>query len=103
MSVQNVVDIRSRVPSVFRKGGFYLQNLTVLLWTYLEAAKTEINDADLASAALRIRNSVLGQTTESQIRAAARAYTSEMKKTGWVPLYSQPGALFVAVSNWTKA
>jgi hypothetical protein len=97
----NVVDIRSRVPTVFEKTGIYLQNLTMPSLTFLDAAK--VLNSSLGSVAAEIRQSIAAQTTEAQIRALYRLAIPYVKQNGRSPLFGSPGSNIVPISNWSKA
>ncbi|KAH7311631.1 hypothetical protein B0I35DRAFT_411803 [Stachybotrys elegans] len=97
----NVVDLRSRVPSVFDKAGVYLQNLSALSLTFLNASA--IFRDPLGSVATAIRQSVAAQATEAQARAVYRLAIPLVKRNKRAPLISDADADLFIVTNWSKA
>jgi hypothetical protein len=63
----NVVDMRSRLPSVFDPTAVYLQNLTAIALSFLDAAT--VSTRGLGDVAAHLRTSITHQTTEPQLKA----------------------------------
>lgn len=97
----NVVDIRSRVPTVFDKLGIYLQNLTMPSLTFFDAAS--VSNSPLGAVATEIRQSIAAQTTEAQIRAVYRLSVPYVEQTGRPPMFGSPNSNLIPISNWSKA
>jgi hypothetical protein len=101
VALLNVVDIRGRLPSIFKPGGVYLQNLTMPSMTFLPASQAL--RGPLGSVASEVRRSISMQTTEAQIRAIYRRAIPYTKSKGRPPLFGEPNMLLIPISNWTKA
>ncbi|KAH8898026.1 hypothetical protein GQ53DRAFT_742809 [Thozetella sp. PMI_491] len=101
VALLNVVDIRSRVPSVLKPEAVYLQNLTMPSMTFVSAR--QLVHGPLGAVASEVRRSISMQTTEAQIRAIYRRAMPYVKSKGRPPVFGDPNMLLVPISNWTKA
>lgn len=101
VTLLNVVDLRSRVPSVFEKDKIYLQNLSMPSITFLNSSS--MLSGSLGALALEVRQSISLQTTEAQISAIYRISMPHVKSKGNAPLFGEPNAVLLPVSNWSKA
>jgi hypothetical protein len=101
VTLLNVVDMRSRLPSIYERGGAYVQNLTIPSFTFLNGPDVVSNP--LGILASEVRQSIVQQATAPQIKAFIRASAHSLKVNGRQPMYSEPEALLVTISNWSKA
>jgi hypothetical protein len=101
VTVLNVVDLRSRVPSVFKRTGIYLQNLTMPSLAFLDTSK--VLASPLGAVAAEIRQSLSAQTTEPQVRAIYRLAIPHVKRNGRAPPFGDRNSNLVPISNWSKA
>ncbi|KFA56601.1 hypothetical protein S40293_01193 [Stachybotrys chartarum IBT 40293] len=101
VTLLNVVDIRSRLPSVFEKPGVYLQNLTMPSFVFLESSV--IKNSALGLLASHVCNSIVSQTTEAQTRAIYSLAIPHVKQGNRAPVFGDANSSLVPISNWAKA
>lgn len=101
VALSNIVDIRSRILSVFKPNGVYIQNLFMPSMTLLPSRQILVKP--LGIIASEVRRSLSLQTTDAQIRALYRHVIPHLKKKGFPPLFCDPDMLVVSISNWSKA
>ena len=98
MTALHAMNARFRLPSLSRAPGVYLQNMVVPACTYLSA---EVAAGPLGAIALSNRQHLAEEATEAQVLASLREqyHTKDPSKL----LYSDPDALVMPFTNWTKA
>ena len=99
----NALDMRSRLDNIVAsKGGSYLQNLVMPCFTFFPA--TEISDpTSFGQTALRFRQSIIEQSTDTQLRSFMRVLKTSYGSTGFPPFFGSSDAALIGFSNWAKA
>ncbi|ORY67137.1 uncharacterized protein BCR38DRAFT_364385, partial [Pseudomassariella vexata] len=101
LTVYNVIEVRSRLKSVFAEGSAYVQNLAFGAVTLLSAS--EASNLSLGVIAAKIRESIATQSTEAQLMAFIHLMRQELDRTGKFLVVSEPDAMMVVFTNWQKA
>lgn len=101
MVVMNVFELRKRLGTVFDSTAAIVQNAFFVLTTILTAR--EAQDMPLGQIALRLRASLVEQTTEAQVRALVREQRASMQKAGRPVLFAEPDSILLPFSNWNRA
>lgn len=111
LAIGNSVDIRGKVPAVFRAGGAYAQNLSTLSFAFFGRTDGDrpgsgdglLDRLSLGAMAYRIRRSLIDQTSEAETRATYRAIVRYYQRHKRLPLFGDADATPMLVANWTKA
>lgn len=99
-SVGSSFDIRGRLAILDAARGFYVHNLVLPAFGLL--TDWDAQQASLGDVALKLRQGLMQQVTDPQIRAYFREWRgANLPLTG--PLYGDPTANFVGLHNWTRA
>ncbi|KAK1595395.1 uncharacterized protein LY79DRAFT_657922 [Colletotrichum navitas] len=98
--LMSAVDIRSRLQKLFKPHTVYAQNLLAFSYTFVPLA--DVLMAPLSLFARQIRESLMRQTSESQIYAAVRRNLWSISTIGRMPLYADPDSVLVVLSNLAK-
>ncbi|KAK2753455.1 hypothetical protein FQN54_007845 [Arachnomyces sp. PD_36] len=101
-SVINIFDLRSRLDDTRtqQEQGTYLQNLLLRTCAPMESSSSSLS---LGQVALRVRQAIVQQTTDTQIRSDLKLVRG-LSVAGFPPLFgSSPFASFMGCSNWEKA
>jgi hypothetical protein len=99
--ILNVLNLRGRLPSIFKAQGMYVQNLAFNSNTLLSVQ--DVLNASVGFIAGMVRKSLMEQSTQSQLHAIVRESHTAYNSTGNPPLFGEPNALLIVVSNWDKA
>lgn len=100
--IMNVLNIRGRLKGVLDQAGdVFIQNLGVNSMALLSAS--EAASSSLGSIATGVRQALVQQTTEPQIRAIIKASRAAYASTGYAPLFGDPTARLIVISNWEKS
>lgn len=99
-AIYNVFDMRSRLGGTFRSDVVYLQNAILPSVSILSSQEAQ---ESVGRIALRIRQSVVEQTTETQVRRLMRIARGWFASLGSMPLFAGWDTRVVACTNWTKA
>lgn len=97
----NVFDLRGRLIDTFTRGGSYLQNLIAPASVFLPAA--EASTLSFGEIALRLRQAVAVQATDTQARSLMRIAKASYASTGTMPLFGSSDSMIIACTNWSKA
>lgn len=97
----NVFDLRSRLNNTFTRGGSYLQNLILPASVFLPAA--EVSTSSFGQIALRLRQAIVEQTTDTQARSLMKAMKASYASIGLMPLFGSSDSMVIACTNWSKA
>lgn len=103
LTVLNVFELRSRFPAsnIFDTSKFaHVQNAFFVLTCILSGQ--EARKLSLGQVALRMRQALVEQTAEPQIRALVRDARASLKTTGRPALYAEKNSMLMPVSNWSK-
>ncbi|KAK2008698.1 hypothetical protein LZ32DRAFT_507953, partial [Colletotrichum eremochloae] len=98
--LMSAVDIRSRLRKLFKPRTIYAQNLLTFSYTFVPLG--DVLMSPLSRFARQVRESLMRQTSESQIYAAVRRNLQAISKTGRMPLYADPDSILVVLSNLAK-
>ena len=79
----------------------YVQNAFFVLCTIFSVR--ELQALPIGQIALRIRASLVEQTTEPQVRALVREQKAAIQATGRPVLFAEADSVLMPVSNWSKA
>ncbi|KAK3940297.1 hypothetical protein QBC46DRAFT_385795 [Diplogelasinospora grovesii] len=102
MAVMNVFELRGRLKNCFDLSGYaYVQNAFFTLNTILTAR--DAREQGIGQIALRLRNTLVEQTTEPQIRALVREQRASLTESGRPTLFAEPDSILVPFTNWNKA
>lgn len=101
VSVMNVFEVRSRLPSIFKAGAVYIGNFVFPSWTLFTAG--ELLTQPLGKLALKLRTNLAAQITEGQVRGMLRTMRETMASAGRPALVLQPRSIMMTFSSWTKA
>lgn len=99
-AIYNVFDLRSRLRSAFDRDAVYLQNAILPSVSILSAQETH---KPVGQIALRVRQSIVEQTSETQIRRLMRIAREWFTTIGSMPLFAKWDTRIVACTNWTRA
>ncbi|CRK18324.1 hypothetical protein BN1723_002461 [Verticillium longisporum] len=94
--VMNVADLRGRVPGLFKPGHAYVQNTLTQTLTIFSAE--DVKSLGLGRRALRVRQSIVEQTTPAQCAAYAR-----LTRKISIPLFGEASGTLGSMTNWGKA
>ncbi|KAI9368158.1 hypothetical protein BJX61DRAFT_550644 [Aspergillus egyptiacus] len=97
----NVFDMRRRLDSVLVPGGIYVQNLILPASVLLSAG--EMASSSLGQIALKLRQAIVEQATDTQARRLMRVIRSSIASSGLMPLFGDAAARVIACTNWSKA
>ncbi|KAH7309894.1 hypothetical protein B0I35DRAFT_379559 [Stachybotrys elegans] len=101
MSINNAFDSRSRLPSRFlAPDSVFLQNM--ILPTTSVLSREETREASLGIMALRVRESILEQTSTSQVARIVRITNRWVSSVGAWPMFGFWNTRLVTWTNWTK-
>ncbi|KAM0530012.1 hypothetical protein ACHAPS_000651 [Verticillium nonalfalfae] len=95
-TVLNAADLQGRVPGLFKPGHAYVQNTLMLTCTMFSAE--DAKSLDLGRRALRVRQSIVQQTTPAQCAAFAR-----LSRKHSIPLFGEASGTMGTMTNWGKA
>lgn len=98
--LMSAVDIRSRLPSLFKPRTVYAQNLLAFSFTFVPLG--DVLRGPLSGFARQIRESLVRQTSEAQIYAGVRRNLRSISASGRMPLYADANSILVVMSNLTK-
>jgi hypothetical protein len=98
--ILNVFDLRSRLPDLFRPGGVYVQNASFPCLTMLPAR--QLLQSPLGVFALYLRQSIVAQVGEGQVRALAWLLRESYDTTNNAPFFGAPDSYPVFFTNWSK-
>lgn len=101
LTVMNVFDMRSRLGSLFDHSTAYVQNAISVATTMFKA--NESQTLSLGQIALRLRSSLVVQTSEPQIKALVREQKASIRDTGRLALFADPHSILLPISNFGKA
>ncbi|KAH8659820.1 hypothetical protein BX600DRAFT_513488 [Xylariales sp. PMI_506] len=104
IALGNTCDIRARLPEVFEKDGAYVQNLVTVAVGRLDRTSV-YPTAPLGAVAAHLRQSLVEQTTESEVRGMFRAVVQSNldKKKKTLAVFADADSTLMGISNWTKA
>lgn len=97
----NVFDLRNRLKDTFTPGGSYLQNLILPASVFLPAA--EVSTTSFVQIALRLRQAIVEQATDTQARSLMKLMKASSASTGLMPLFGSSDSMIIACTNWSKA
>lgn len=103
MTLSNVVELRSRLPSVFSRPAndeVYVQNITARTHVFLSAA--ECAGLSLGETALKVREAISLQAAEPQVRAQVREQRRARAAGESFMLFGDPDAVMLFLTNQTK-
>ncbi|KAK4464719.1 hypothetical protein QBC42DRAFT_196226 [Cladorrhinum samala] len=104
LAVLNVFELRSRFPTsnIFDTSKFaHVQNAFFILVCIFSGQQAR--GLPLGQVALRMRQALLEQTTEPQVRAVIRDARASLKATGRPTVYAEKNSMLMPVTNWSKA
>jgi hypothetical protein len=99
--ILNVLNMRGRLNSVCKSDETFIQNLTANANTLLSAKEVEVGS--VGSVAAKLRSTLTRQITEPQVRAIIKESRAAYASTGNPPMFGDPTARLVVVTNWHKA
>lgn len=99
--IMNNIDIRSRLDKTFSSGASYLGNLYFPASTLFLAG--EVLKVSFGQMALRLRQAIVEQSSDTQIRSLVRTTKSSYESTGHLPLFGNADTMVMVSSNWSKA
>lgn len=97
----NVFDLRSRLNNIFARGGSYLQNLILPASVFLPVG--EVSTTSFGEIALRLRQAIVAQATDTQARSLMRVMKASYASTGLMPLFGSSDSMIITCTNWSKA
>ncbi|KAK4220851.1 putative lysr family regulatory protein [Podospora fimiseda] len=103
LTVLNVFELRSRFPKskIFDTSKFaYVQNAFFVLTCILSGQ--EARKLSLGETALRVRQTVVEQTPEPQVRALTREFRTSLTKTGRPVVFAETNSILAPMTNWSK-
>lgn len=92
-------NLRGRLSDTLSAEGLYLQNLLSSVNTVLSPAET--SSSTLGQIALRVRESVAEQTTDTQSRSIVRLWRA-WASIGVPPPFGSSNTMIIGSTNWTK-
>lgn len=101
IAVMNVFELRSRLKKTFDSSSAHVQNAFFVLTTILTGQETR--NLPVGQLALRLRSSLMDQTTETQVRALIREQRASMKKHDRPVLFAKRNSILLPMSDWSKA
>ncbi|KAK4222512.1 putative lysr family regulatory protein [Podospora fimiseda] len=104
LAVLNVFELRGRFPNsnIFDTSKFaHVQNAFFVLTCILSGQ--EARKLSLGQTALRMRETVVEQTSELQVRALTREHRAALEKTGRPVVFAETNSVLAPMSNWSKA
>ncbi|KAH7094420.1 hypothetical protein FB567DRAFT_3133 [Paraphoma chrysanthemicola] len=99
----HALNARFRFKTLIDAPGIYMQNLAVAAFAFIPA---DVARGPLGPIALANREHLMAQATEPQIRASLRELRQQAGNGPVDPatmLYSDPNAVLMPLTNWTKA
>lgn len=106
LAVLNIYELRRRLSNVFDVTRYsYVQNATLPAYTLMSARKVlqgSFFGERIGTIAALLRQTIIVQTTPSQIEAQARVYRTVKETTGYQPLFGDSTNFMIVMSNWTK-
>ncbi|KFA50678.1 hypothetical protein S40293_04888 [Stachybotrys chartarum IBT 40293] len=100
-AIYTIFSVRWRLGNTFKRTAAYMQN-TVLPCVVLLSHK-ESKSISLGEVALRVREQIVAQTTETQVRRLVRIAREWVASLGITPIFSFWDSRLVVCTNWTKA
>jgi len=100
MATIMAVDPRTRLKSVFRQGAAYVQNSPTNVYFFCRAH--EALGMPLGQLALLVREAIMSQTTEEQLKAAISLSAKSMKASKMPVIFGDKDMATQFMSNWTK-
>lgn len=100
MTVMNVFEVRSRLPSVFNTAASYIGNFVFASWTLFTVG--DLLTQPLGKVALKLRTTLAAQITEPQVRGMIREMRETVAKAGRPALVLKPRSILMTYSNWSK-
>lgn len=94
------VDPRSRLKSVFRSDAAYVQNAPTNVFVFCRANKAL--ELPLGQLALLVREAIVAQTTEEQLKATISLSVQTMKDNKLPVVFGSKDMSTQFMSNWTK-
>lgn len=101
MAVMNVFELRSRLRQAFNSSAAYVQNAFFVLTTIFTVQ--EAQNLPLGEIALRLRSSMIEQTSETQVEALIRDQRASIQKTDRPVVFAKRDSILLPFSNWGKA
>lgn len=86
---------------MFTTSGTYLKNL-ILPASVLVSAQEKLNGS-FGQIALRLRQAIDEQTTDTQVRRLMRVMRASIASNGLMPLFGDSASRVIACTNWSKA
>jgi hypothetical protein len=100
--IMNVLNVRGRLAGILDNAGdAFIQNLTFNTMALLTAEESP--SSTLGSIAAKVRQALMKQTTEPQLRAIIKESRAAYAATGYAPLFGDPTARLIIISNWDKS
>jgi hypothetical protein len=99
--IMNIINMRGRLPDVFKANDVFVQNLTFN--TSVLLSPLEVAASTLGSVAAKVRSGLIQQGTEPQLRAIVKESRATYAATGNPPMFGDPTARLIVVTNWHKA
>ncbi|KAF5022564.1 hypothetical protein F66182_5397 [Fusarium sp. NRRL 66182] len=100
VTILNAVNLRYRMKLLMESKGVFAQNLATASFTFLSPTTAH---GPLGPIALAVRNSLVEQTTEPQLRAQLQMNIANTEQGGGMMLFGESNMMLVIISNWTKA
>lgn len=98
----NAFDMRGRFSDSITSEGSYLQNLVAFSYSFVPA--TELSSpTSFGQMALKVRQSVIQNTTDMQVRSLTRLMRASYDSTGLPPSFGTSDTMQIACSNWARA
>ncbi|ROW06247.1 hypothetical protein VPNG_08069 [Cytospora leucostoma] len=101
MVVMNVFELRSRLTSLFDQTAAHVENAFFVLTTIFKPY--EAQTLSVGQIALRLRSSLVAQTSEPQIKALIGEQKASLQATGRPAVFAEPRSILLPFSNWNKA
>ena len=103
IAIMNVFDIRSLLePDMLRPPSkSYVGNATQVCMSYFTAQ--QLLDEPLSSTAKSFRTNLETQRSREQLDAVTYLQKPAIVKSGYPPMFGDPGQLLIVCSNWNKA
>ncbi|TLS29247.1 hypothetical protein PpBr36_01999 [Pyricularia pennisetigena] len=98
--LMSAVDIRSRLQRLFKPRTVYAQN--ILAFNFTSVPMADVLMGPLSRFARHIRESLMLQTSETQMYAGVQRNLRSIATSGRVPLYADSDSVMVVMSNLTK-
>ncbi|KAK4168990.1 hypothetical protein QBC43DRAFT_252470 [Cladorrhinum sp. PSN259] len=101
LAIINVFELRSRLSNIFESSKFaYVQNAFSIMTCILSAQ--DARRLSLGQTALRVRETLVEQTADSQIRTLVRDHRAFLTKTGRPMLFGDKNSMLAPMTSWSK-